>query len=262
MKPTLNASKIVILLAIVAISIGFSAFRQPGSSRQKYFRDGYSRGDEDTSTRRKRNRSENAYNSNQLDEQMKMLDKQLAELDVQLEKIDFSKIEKEINTQLKKVNVENINKHVEEALAKLDFKELELKITDVRIPKVEMDKLKKEMEQLKMDFKNEKFDINIDREKINKEIQEDLKKAKEEMKMAQGEMVKARATMYETKELINKLSADGLIDFKNPYSIEIKEGELFINGTKQSKEVNEKYKSYLKDKNFSIKNEGGNKEEI
>ena len=132
----------------------------------------------------------------------------------------------------------------------------------MRIPKVEMDKLKKEMEQLKMDFKNEKFDINIDREKINKVIQEDLKKAKEEMKMAQGEMVKARATMYETKELINKLSADGLIDFKKPYSIEIKEGELFINGTKQSKEVNEKYKSYLKYKNFSIKNEGGNKEEI
>lgn len=262
MKPTLNASKIVILLAIVAISIGFFSFRQPGTSRQKSFRDGYSGGAEDTSTRRKRHRSENAYNSNQLDEQMKMLDKQLAELDVKLEKMDFSKIEKEINTQLKNVNVENINKKVEEALAKVDFRELELKLKDVRIPKIEMEKLKKEMEQLKMDLKNEKFDINIDKEKINREVQEDLKKAKAEMKMAQGEMIKARATMAETKELINKLSADGLIDTKKPYSIEIKDGELFINGTKQSKEVNEKYKLYLKDKNFSIKKEGGNKEEI
>lgn len=262
MKPTFNASKIVILLAIVAISIGFSAFRQPGSSRQKYFRDGYSRGDEDTSTRRKRNRSENAYNSNQLDEQMKMLDKQLAELDVQLEKIDFSKIEKEINTQLKKVNVEKINKQVEEALAKVDFKELELKLKDIRIPKEEMKKLQKEMEHLKMDLKHEKFDINIDKEKIKMEVQQDLNKAKEEMKLAQGEMVKAKVELEATKKFIDQLEADGLIETKKPCSIEIRNGELFINGTKQSKEVNEKYKSFLKDKNFSINNTAGNKEEI
>ena len=96
MKPTFNASKLVILLAFIAAVIGFSAFRQPGASRQKSFREGYSRGDEDTTTRSKRNKHENVYNSNLLDEQMKMLDKQLAELDVQLKKMDFSKMSEEI----------------------------------------------------------------------------------------------------------------------------------------------------------------------
>lgn len=262
MKPTLNAPKIVILLVIVAISIGFFSFRQPGASRQKSFRQGYSRGDEDTSTRRKRNRYENAYNINQLDKQMKMLDKQLAELDVQLDKIDFSKIEKELSTQLKNVNFENINKRVEEALAKVDFKEIELKLKDVRIPKEELEKLQKEMEHLMLDLKHEKFDINIDKEKIKKEVQQDLKKAKEEMKMAQSEMLKAKLELEVTKRFIDILEEDGLIELKKPYSIEIKDGELFINGTKQSKEVNERYKSYLRDKNFSIKNESKNKEEI
>ena len=141
-------------------------------------------------------------------------------------------------------------KQVDEALAKVDFEEFEKKLKDVRISKEEMEKLKKEMEQLKIELKNEKFDINIDKQKINKEVQEELKNAKEEMKKARGEMA-------ETKALMNKLTYDGLIDTKKPYSIEIKEGELFINGTKQSKEVNEKYKEFLKKRPFTIKNDDG-----
>ena len=241
----------------VAATIGFSAFRQPGANRQKSFRQGYSGGDEDTITRRKRNRHENIYNNNQLDEKMKMPDKQMSELDVQLKKMDLSKMADEINNQLKNVNVEKIQIKVEEALAKVDFEEFEKKLKDVRIPKEEMEKLKKEMEQLKIELKNEKFDINIDKEKINKEVQEELKNAKEEMKKARGEMKKAQGEMAETKALMNKLTYDGLIDTKKPYSIEIKEGELFINGTKQSKEVNEKYKEFLKKRPFTIKNDDG-----
>ena len=129
MKPQFNASKFVMVLAFVAAVIGFSAFRQPGNKQQKTFRDGYAKGDEDTTTRRKRNRYENAYNSNQLDEQMKMLDKEMANLEVQLKKIDFSKMTQEINEKLKNIPIENIDKTINEALAKVDFEKIQNKLS-------------------------------------------------------------------------------------------------------------------------------------
>ena len=263
MKPQLNASKFVMILAFGVAILSFSAFRQPATSRQKSFRKDYSRGDEDTTTRRKRNRYENAYNSNQLDEKMKMLDKQMEYLEVQLKKIDFSKMTEEINEQLKNVQVDKIDKTINEALAKVDFEQLKNQLKDVRIPKEDMEQLKKDMEQLKIDLKNQKFDINIDKEKIKREVQVEMKKAKEQIQKAQGEMVKAKAEMADTKTLVDKLATDGMIDTKKTYTIEIKDGELFINGTKQSKEVNEKYKDFLKKKNLLINNEdGARKDEI
>jgi hypothetical protein len=52
------------------------------------------------------------------------------------------------------------------------------------------------------------------------------------------------------------LRKDGLISKKKGYKIEIKDGEMFINGTKQSKEVNEKYKKYFRDGDYTLRSDG------
>ena len=58
------------------------------------------------------------------------------------------------------------------------------------------------------------------------------------------------------KEFTEGLEKDGLINRKKGFTLEIKNGELYINGTKQSKEVNDKYHKYFKDEDYSIKSDG------
>ena len=84
-------------------------------------------------------------------------------------------------------------------------------------------------------------------EKIKPQIEEEMKKAK-------GEIEKAKMEMQEYKEFVDGLDKDGLINKKENYSLEHKNGELIINGKKASAETYTKYRSFLeKHKNFNIK---------
>jgi hypothetical protein len=57
-------------------------------------------------------------------------------------------------------------------------------------------------------------------------------------------------------DLTTALEKDGLIDNKKPYKLEIRDGELYINGKKQTKKVNDKYRKYFKNDNYTITNDG------
>ncbi len=66
-------------------------------------------------------------------------------------------------------------------------------------------------------------------------------------------MEKAKREMLNFKEFTNELEKDGLIDKKKGYKLQLKDGELYINGTKQSKEISDKYSKYYQGKNnFTI----------
>jgi hypothetical protein len=56
--------------------------------------------------------------------------------------------------------------------------------------------------------------------------------------------------------LISALEKDGLIDTRKPYKLEIKDGEFYIDGTKQPKKVRDKFKKYFKNDNYTITNGG------
>lgn len=57
-------------------------------------------------------------------------------------------------------------------------------------------------------------------------------------------------------DLTNALEKVGLVDNKKPYKLEIKNGELYIDGKKQPKEVNDKFKRYFKNDDYTISNDG------
>jgi hypothetical protein len=57
-------------------------------------------------------------------------------------------------------------------------------------------------------------------------------------------------------KLTNALEKDELVDNKKPYKLEIKDGELYINGEKQSKEVSDKFRKYFKNDNYTVTNDG------
>jgi len=82
-------------------------------------------------------------------------------------------------------------------------------------------------------------------------------KVKVNLEKAQKNMLKAQEQLGKIKELKRDLEKDGLIKKDAPYSIEVKDGNLYINGEKQSKRVNkryrEKYEEYFKEgSNFKI----------
>jgi hypothetical protein len=60
-----------------------------------------------------------------------------------------------------------------------------------------------------------------------------------------------------TTELTKALEKEGFVDNKNPYKLEIKDGEFYINDKKQSKEVTDKFRKYFKNDNYTIINDGG-----
>jgi len=86
---------------------------------------------------------------------------------------------------------------------------------------------------------------------IGPEIEKSLKDAKVEIE-------KAKVELKEYKGFVDGLEKDGLISKKDGYKVKHKDGELFINGKKQSSDVYNKYRSFLeKHKSFNIDDEAG-----
>ncbi|SEM35491.1 Signal transducer regulating beta-lactamase production, contains metallopeptidase domain [Chitinophaga rupis] len=70
---------------------------------------------------------------------------------------------------------------------------------------------------------------------------------------------KAEVTHARYNELVKKMAADNLLDPNKAYSIEKKNGQLYINGTQQSSAVMDKYRSYLEEGNtITLKGEKDN----
>jgi hypothetical protein len=84
------------------------------------------------------------------------------------------------------------------------------------------------------------------------EIEKSMAEAKQSMEIAKTEL-----TGY--KSFIDGLEKDGLINKKDSYTIEYKNGELTVNGKKQPAELVRKYNDFLKDrKDFTIKKDNSN----
>ena len=113
---------------------------------------------------------------------------------------------------------------------------------EASLAKVDMEKVKKEMERLKEEMPK----VQEQLKDLKPQIEASMKKAKEEMEKA-----KAEITVFKSFE--EGLEKDGLINRKANYTIEHKEGELYINGKLQSEAVYNKYRSFLeKHKSFKL----------
>jgi hypothetical protein len=79
------------------------------------------------------------------------------------------------------------------------------------------------------------------------------------MAEAKQSMEKAKTELTGYKSFIDGLEKDGLINKKDSYTIEYKNGELTVNGKKQPAELVRKYNDFLKDrKDFTIKKDNSN----
>jgi len=191
---------------------------------------------------------------------MEKMQKELAE---GLKALDANKIRAQVEEGLRQVDMEKIQSQIKEAMEKIDLDQEMAKVDMEKmkaelkesLAKVDMEKIKKDIEKAKeIDFKK----MEEDMARARKEIENIGPRVKEELKKAEKELEKTKADLKETKSFLDQLEKDGLIDGKKDYTIKHRDGELFINGSKQPAGVYSKYKSYLeKHKSFTIKKEAG-----
>jgi hypothetical protein len=251
MKSNSSFAKVVYVLAFIATVIGFTAFSQKPEANP-FRKEQQSKGDS--------SHTERAFDDDrrfdQLDIQLKQLDLKLDQLNEELKNLDFSKTEQEIKRAMKDVDKNRISEQVERSLQKMDWNRINRQHDKdiVTLDKAEKEEMKREIEKVKTHLEKQKFDFHfsapkIDHEKIRLEAGEAMKKARKSME-------KAREEMQQMRTFTDTLQADGMIDKSKPYKIEVKSGELYLNGVKQSKEINEKYKHFYQKNNFTINTTG------
>lgn len=241
----------VLLLA----AVGFSAWRAGDTAKPATLHAvTYS---EDTSLPGKKEHGKKEYNVGDLDRAMKELDKAMLDMDKTI-KIDFGKMEKEMKLamdEVKKINFEKIAREVEASLQKVDWEKAKVDVSkalheaEIQVKEVDMKKIEKDLARAKEHLHDAKIHDHLNMEKMKQTMHEGLEKARIGMERAKKELKLLKA-------FTDLLEKDGLIDKRKGYKIEIKDGEMFINGIKQSKEVNDKYRKYFKEEDYSIKSDG------
>ncbi|HKG69403.1 MAG TPA: hypothetical protein VKA92_11090 [Segetibacter sp.] len=247
MKQEAFFTRMVFALAFTAIVIGFSAFSQkPQKGSRDSFRKEQLSKDNDTSASGKRNRDRTDWNFDKLEEQMKQLDLQMKNLDHQMKKLDMSEFQIEADEAIKKIDSEKIAEQVDEAMKNIDWENINNNVAkNVKVNKLKMVEVKKEMEQVKANLEKQKAHIKINTGKIKENIEKAMKNAKISMEGAREEL-------RNMKEFTDELEKDGLIDKSKAYKIAVKEGELYIDGKKQSKQISDKYRHYYRKSDFTI----------
>lgn len=214
---------------------------------------------QDTTIRNKKSSAKKEYHTGDLDQAMKDLDNAMADVDKNL-KIDLGKMDIDIKNAMKEVNTidfQKIGEEVSKAIKNIDWDGINLEISNavheatVHLNEVDMKKVAKEIERAQQQIKSVKIKSDIDLSGLHETIEKS-------MNAARTGIEKAKKEIGQLKELTGALEKDGLIDRKKGYRIETKNGELFINGEKQSKEVTDKYRKYFNNKDYTLKNDGDN----
>jgi hypothetical protein len=248
---------------LLLAAITFTAWKPDGSTQPvKPFtiRHAY---DEDTTLPRKKTTGKNEYRIGDLDQAMKELDRAMVDMDKNLN-IDFSKMDKEMKMameEIKKIDFNQIAREVEASLKKVDWEKTRVEVdkalreVQMNIKEVDVKKIQQELEKVQENLKAEKLGSHIDMEKIKRTVDVSLAHARTGIENAKKELALL-------KEFTESLEKDGLINKKKGFKIEIRNGEMYINGAKQSKEVNDRYRKYFKEEDYSISSDGEERSSI
>ena len=211
-------------------------------------------------------------------------DKVQHDLETAMKNIDIEKVRIDAEKAVSTVDMEKIAKEIEASLKKIDFEKIERDVDAAmnNISKIDTEKVKEEMKKMrteieeqlkKQDWRKEMEEIkNIDMNAIKAELGEakkEIAKVKEELKaekidmkatmeMANTEIEKAQQDLKGYQEMTDAMEKEGLLDTKKDYTIQYKDGELTINGRKQSSETAARYKRYFRKDPLTIKKENGN----
>ncbi len=179
---------------------------------------------------------------------MEKVNEQLKEA---MKQIDIAKIKMDVDKAIKEVDMDKVNEQMKEAMKQIDMDKIKMDV-DKAMKDVDMEKINEQMKEAMKQIDMSKLDADM--KKLQIEMEGLGPKIEKEIANAKVSIEKAKVEMREYKSFVDGLEKDGLINKKEGYSIQHKNGELIINGKKQPADVYNKYKSFLKkhDK-FTIK---------
>jgi chromosome segregation ATPase len=206
-----------------------------------------------------------------LSDAMKQLDLQKIQLETQkaLQSIDMEKVQQQLQQaqeSISKIDAEKIQRDVARAMEDVSInkdqlrKQIEDATREVR-DQLKSEEFKQQMEQLKnIDMKKVQAEMDRAKEEIEKakiDMKDNLSDLEKEMKSAREGISKAREELKGYQTMIYDMEKERLLSTKSDYTIKFADGELFINGKKQSDEVTKKYSKYFNDKNITISKKNG-----
>jgi chromosome segregation ATPase len=193
------------------------------------------------------------------------------EIQEAMKNIEVDKIRMQAEMQLKQIDVQKIQKEVQKALTEAkynyngDSKKMEVEIQKAmeesrkamsEFKKVDMEKMMAELEFSKEQLKKQQWKIKDEMENVKKHLKENMNKdVNEELEKAKEEIGRAKEELQGYKNMLSEMEKEGLLSTKENYTVEYKDGELSINGKKQSDTVSDKYKHYFKKDNVTIKHD-------
>jgi hypothetical protein len=158
----------------------------------------------------------------------------------------------ELNENLQEMNVDlqAMNQDLQRSMQEIDFESLQADI-DASVAKVDFEALQESIESVKsIDLENIKQNIEAAKEQLDK-LQPELERS---MKASRESLEKAKANLRGYKSFIEELEDDGLIDKREGYTVEHRDGQLLINGKAQSRDVYNRHRSFLeKNERFTIR---------
>ncbi len=246
--------------SFLVITLSFCAWQLPGTKQKDSAHDNYS-GSGDTSRPGLSKNDKDELRMKDLDECMKQLDIAMEKLNEQLQNLHID-VNKEIKEALSEIDFDRMSKEIAESAKKVDWEQIRvdvdksLKQAEEEMKKVDLRKIDEQMKEMQEKFNSKEFKEQFNSEKLNQQIADAMKNARESID-------KAKQEIQQYKEFTDSLEKDGLIDKKKGYKIEWKDnGDLYLNGNKQAKEVSDKYRKYYKQGGYTFKMDGESTESL
>jgi len=205
----------------------------------------------------------------ELDGILKKLDKDMINVVDEMKDMELELIQQQAELALKEIDINQIMKNVEESLENIDVTEL---MADIKISLEDIDwkdkegEIREAMQDAREEMEKVKIELkDIDKDEIRKDLQHarlEIEKSGMELKNLNMESIMneakkgmnaARSELQQLKAMFTEMEKDGLINQGKGFSIEYKDRELFINETKQSHQITDKYRKYFKQDHFKIK---------
>ncbi len=202
-----------------------------------------------------------------------------------MQKVNTDKFRLQKEEALRQVDIEKIQRAVKEAMEKVDFKKV-LKDAEKAMEHASRDDREKIAEELQRARKQMQEDLNkANFEKLqqeleqtkklrNEEVEEAMKRTEKELSKLKDELAtnklnlgetmqkartgidKAREALKGYQDMIYEMESAGLLSTKNDYTIEWKDGDLFIDNKKQTAETAARYGKYF-ERNTRIEKKNG-----
>ncbi|HEX6915022.1 MAG TPA: hypothetical protein VF145_07260 [Chitinophagaceae bacterium] len=198
---------------------------------------------------------ENEPGIDNIDRAMKELEQSMKKLDEEMKQVDLSKMETELRVAMSKLDASKIRSEIKAAMEKIDKRRIReeiensLRAADQGLREIDFSKMEAQLAEVGKNLEKQQKQMHLEMENVQKHVTEAMGKAKIQMQKAQEELKHMRA-------FTDELEKDGLIDKRKGYKVQVKQGELYINGTKQSKETSDKYRKYYKQDDFTINSNG------